>query len=451
MVSLQPYLRVAVSKMIKDIVEPMFADMLPGPLKNLHFKKVDLGPTPFVFSNVDVHKMEGDSIKLDMDVDWDGLMDVELCVKLVGVPVNFGVEHVKINGRLSILLNPLIDTLPLISAMQVGMINPPHLDLDFTGAADALDISLIDDTIRKIINDVVCGILVLPNRMLVKMDPLNDLYKSYMDPMAFIRIKVVNGSGFKTGGGLIKDVPDVYCMLKFGANPTWNTSTKNNDETPEWNEEHDFLLSDHDQLVTVELYDSDFGSDTNLGKAEITVGDLLLAGKSAAMALIPKGEKEPSDAVVNISCEILNFTTDPTSLQVEPSGEEHQTNNGLLTVLVPGAYKLVGAREEMKTQVFVDVGDQQAMGPLVMDMPGIDVNNPCSDIMMRVLLTPEIVAEAPDIKVTLKNDGEPIGEFAIPFADVMGAPEMSVEEVFDVESGGTVKAKAYLLGITMDA
>lgn len=52
--------------------------MLPGPLSNLRFVKLDFGPTPLRMSNVDVHKTETEGIKLDMDVDWDGKCDFEL-------------------------------------------------------------------------------------------------------------------------------------------------------------------------------------------------------------------------------------------------------------------------------------------------------------------------------------------------------------------------------------
>ena len=43
---LWPNINAAGSKMVKEIVEPMFKTMLPGPLATLHFTKIDLGPVP---------------------------------------------------------------------------------------------------------------------------------------------------------------------------------------------------------------------------------------------------------------------------------------------------------------------------------------------------------------------------------------------------------------------
>jgi len=51
---------------------------VPGPLANLKFTKLDLGHVPISFSNVDVHKTPNDGIKLDMDMDWQGVCDIEL-------------------------------------------------------------------------------------------------------------------------------------------------------------------------------------------------------------------------------------------------------------------------------------------------------------------------------------------------------------------------------------
>ena len=69
--------------MVKDIVEPIFASTLPGPLSTLRFSKVDLGHIPIRVSEVDVHKVDNGGIKLDMDVIWEGRSDIELEGKLI--------------------------------------------------------------------------------------------------------------------------------------------------------------------------------------------------------------------------------------------------------------------------------------------------------------------------------------------------------------------------------
>lgn len=80
---LWPNINVAGCRMVKEIVEPMFATMLPGPLASLKFVKLDLGNVPIRVSKVDVHKTDNAGIKLDMDVTWDGQSDIDLDGKMV--------------------------------------------------------------------------------------------------------------------------------------------------------------------------------------------------------------------------------------------------------------------------------------------------------------------------------------------------------------------------------
>jgi hypothetical protein len=75
--------------MVKEIVEPMFGTMLPGPLAKLHFVKLDLGDVPLQLSKVEVSKTEYQGIKLDLDVDWDGDCDIELEAHMIPKLVRF--------------------------------------------------------------------------------------------------------------------------------------------------------------------------------------------------------------------------------------------------------------------------------------------------------------------------------------------------------------------------
>ena len=69
--------------MVKDIVEPIFASTLPGPLSTLRFVKIDLGHVPIRVSEVDVHKVDNGGIKLDMNVTWEGQSDIDLDGKMI--------------------------------------------------------------------------------------------------------------------------------------------------------------------------------------------------------------------------------------------------------------------------------------------------------------------------------------------------------------------------------
>jgi Ca2+-dependent lipid-binding protein len=323
-----------------------------------------------------------------------------------------------------------------------------------TGLAQVADFSGVDSAVRGIIDDIIAGMLVLPNRMLVKVDPANDYYATYLPPMGLIRIKIETGTGFSTQAGLIKDVPDLYCAVKFGANKTWNTSTKDNDEAPEWNEENDFLLSDHDQLIAVQVFDSDIGGDDLVGLCQTTVSDLILAGKKLTLPLLGKNKpEEKTGATITISCEILDLSTDPSSIPSNTDAineaQDRSLSCGLLTILIPGAKALPGDRSAMQIKAMITAGEAVFNTAVVKDMPGIDVQNPCFDAAYRVLLTPEIVKGKPDIKMTLFNKAEELGTFTVEFADVLDSPNLSITSKHMLEGGGTFLTKIFASGLVL--
>lgn len=434
------YINVAGSAMAKEIAEPMFKEMLPGPLSSLHFVKIDLGKVPIKFDNVDVHKREKGAIKLDIDVKWDGQCDIELAANIIG---SFGVERIKLDGRMSIMLGPIVDRMPLITAAQIAFVNPPFVELDFTGLAQVADLAIIDKTIRNIIQNVLASILVLPNRLLIKLDPGNDYYKTYHPPLGFIRLTVVSGQGFKVPKGFLKDVPDVYCNLRLGANPEWSTSTKNNDVAPVWNESVDFLLADHDQRITVEVMDDDLTGDDKLGTGELTVNDLLLAGKTKELPLFVSNSN--TGATITLKCDVYQFVPNVTSFELADADNDN-LKCGLITILVAGVTSIPGVKSECMTSVAVTYGTDDFTTPIICDMPGQDPLNPCFDCSFRILLSSKQAAQPSDISFTLKNGKECIDSIVVPYSDVLNAPDLCLRNKFPFKNGSILDASVSIQG-----
>lgn len=108
---LWPNINVAGCRMVKEIVEPMFASMLPGPLASLHFTKLDLGLVPLKVSEVDVIRTENGGVSIGMDVSWHSNSDFQLDGSMVP---ELGIKTVHLTGRLSVLLAPLTNVLPCV-------------------------------------------------------------------------------------------------------------------------------------------------------------------------------------------------------------------------------------------------------------------------------------------------------------------------------------------------
>lgn len=449
---LWPNINVAGGRMVKEIVEPILASTLPGPLSSLRFTKVDLGQEPIRISEVDVHKTQNGGIKLDMDIVWDGKSDIDLEGSLVP---KLGIKNIHLKGRLSVLLAPLTNIIPLIGAAQVAFINPPHLKLDFTDAANIADCFLVDKAIRKVILNIVSSMAVLPNRFLVKLDSNNDYFKTYLPHLGALRLTVEKATGvqgpkhnavMKLLNKIVKDIPDCYCKVAVGAEEEWRTTTKKDDNNPEWNETHDFLVADNDQEIVIDLQDEDLGSDDDIGIATTTVKDILLGGGTKELELFHQGE--PTNAKISVRAQFFNFVDDAGILSSKSDAQEGQMV-GLATVLIGSVSGLQGQRDELNPSIKVTWGEKQFFTAAKSYTPGTDIFNPSFDQAFRIPLTADLLANPASFKLTLLNKKDDQGSFEIPFSDILQSPGLIKEESFPCGMGVTVRASISLRALRL--
>ena len=285
-----------------------------------------------------------------------------------------------------------------IGAAQVAFINPPELRLDFTNALNFADWAIVDKAVRKVIQDIIASMAVLPNRYLVKIDSNNDYFKTYLPHLGVIRLTIeraIGISGPKKSGAkrllskIIKDVPDCYCKVTVGAEEEWRTSTKDNDHDPEWNETHDFLVADHDQRIFIDVQDDDLGGDDDIGIASITVRDILLGGGTKELDLFHKGEH--TNAKITVHAKFFNLVDDAgviTSTQSESEGQIV----GIATVLIASVLGLQGQRDELNPSIKVTWGTKEFRTAAKSYSPGTDIFNPSFDQAFRIPVTADLLA-----------------------------------------------------------
>lgn len=223
----------------------MFAEMmLPGPMATLRFTKIDLGKVPIKLDNIFVHDVKDGALRFNLEFHWETQgCEISMKADYIG---SFGVKSIKLAGRMSFLLKPLTNVLPIVSAIQYGFINPPELELNYSGLAQIADFSIVEKKIKAILNETLAGMIVLPNRMMYKMDPANNFFATYQPPIGIARVTLIVGNGFVEEKRSLRsaDVPDVYCVIKLGGK-LWKTSTIRDSLKPVWNESADFLFISH--------------------------------------------------------------------------------------------------------------------------------------------------------------------------------------------------------------
>jgi Ca2+-dependent lipid-binding protein len=334
-------------------------------------------------------------------------------------------------------------------------VNPPVLKLDFTGAANVADFSVIDDTVRGIILGIINSMFTLPNRFLLKLDANADYFKTYHYPVGMLRLTVEKAHGFseeskgsarRLFNKLTAAAPDCYAKVEVGGEPAWQTSTKNNTHNPSWNETHDFVVSDFDQWVKVDVYDSDVNSDDQVGLGVTTVRDLLLKGGKDEMTLVLKDKETPGR--VNVSAQFFKYVPDAGSL----TASDHKGDgrlSGLAHISIASAYGIKGEREKLKPSVVVTWGkDQRFQTAIKADAPGTDINNPSFDQSFRIPITTDLVGSNPDsFRIALLDGEKELGSADIPFKQVAEANDRVLAQKFDVGNGATVRASIRVRGV----
>jgi hypothetical protein len=135
---------------------------------------------------------------------------------------------------------------------------------------------------------------------------------SKLDSSQLIRVTIIKGWGYKVEQKKLQvdDVPDVYCTVQLGFNPTvWTTSTIKNNTEPIWNESHTFFVPNDVVLASITLrvnvYDSDtgkFDTDDELGHVNVPITKILLSpNQTYDCELLLHGK--PTNSYISIQCE----------------------------------------------------------------------------------------------------------------------------------------------------
>lgn len=343
-----------------------------------------------------------------------------------------------------------------IGAAQISFVNPPVLKLDFTGAANVADFDMIDDTVRNVILGVINSMFTLPNRYLVKLDANTDYFKTFHYPLGMVRVTVEKAWGFgeeaksttkKFFNKLTRAAPDCYAKVEVGAEEAWKTSTKNNTNRPNWNETHDFVVSDFDQCLKIDVLDSDVNGDDEVGLAVTTIREILTSGGHQELPLVHKGTE--TDGRVSVRAEYFKYVADAGSLTASSHKGDGRLS-GIATVLIASAFGIKGQRETLKPSVVVTWGQSQKFQTAIKsDAPGTDINNPSFDQSFRFPITTDLVGGSPDnFRIALLDGEKEIGGVNVPFASVANASDKTLQQNFDIGNGTTVRALIRLRGIS---
>uniref|UniRef100_A0A4W3H8X4 C2 domain-containing protein n=1 Tax=Callorhinchus milii TaxID=7868 RepID=A0A4W3H8X4_CALMI len=276
-----PYIGIYLEKLFKDRIEPSICG------SNVYLKT-------FIFS------------KLHFG---------EKSPKIAGVKVYTDevLSFVCLHGTLRVILEPLIGQMPLVGAVTLFFIRPPTLEINWTGLTNILDIPGVNEMSDTKILDAIASYMVLPNRFTCPLtSKINVSHLRFPLPHGVVRIYVKQAADLIRKDtylmGMVQGKSDPYAVVRIGTQ-TFRSKTIKGNLNPAWNEIYEAVVHEAPgQDLEVELYDEDPDKDDFLGSLLIDLGEVRKDRHSVFKQWFPLNDVDHGK--IHLKLEWLSLLTD---------------------------------------------------------------------------------------------------------------------------------------------
>jgi len=312
-----PFVSTMVGDILKNEVELEIQKKMPTSiplLKSFKFHEADLGNHPLTIDGVKVYKdhVRADEIIMDICISYAG----DLEVKVGFGAITAGITKIQLRGQLRVELKPLLPRAPLIGGMTVSFLEVPEFDFDLTNLLNVLDLPGVSSILHECLEEVIQSFIVLPNKVTIPFadDPAVQKALLHQPPMGVLQVKIISGRDLKASDKKIfsKDSSDPYVICKV-ASHKHKTEIQEDTLNPVWNETFvlfvDTLIG---TKIKFDVWDSDPGKDDDLGKADISILDIVEKQNFKEQNLKLSSVKTGS---LDVQCGWLTFSDDVTQMQ----------------------------------------------------------------------------------------------------------------------------------------
>ncbi|CAN6564074.1 hypothetical protein C1H46_018571 [Malus baccata] len=272
-----PYVNEAASELIKTSVEPVLEQYRPIILSSLKFSKFTLGTVAPQFTGVSIVEGGGDSITMELEMQWDGNPSIILAIKtLVGVALPVQVKDIGFTGVFRLIFKPLVDEFPCFGAVCYSLREKKKLDFKLkVVGGDISALPGISDAIEGTIRDAVEDSITWPVRKVFPILP-GDYSDLELKPVGMLEVKLVQAKELTNKDMVGKSDPFARLYIRPLPNRMKRSKTINNDLNPIWNEHFEFIVEDEStQHLVVKVYDDEgFQASELIGCAQVQLSEL---------------------------------------------------------------------------------------------------------------------------------------------------------------------------------
>ncbi|XP_035284749.1 extended synaptotagmin-2-like isoform X2 [Anguilla anguilla] len=332
-----PYICQFVEKLFRDTIEPAVKGANPH-LSTFCFSKIDMGDKPLRVNGVKVYTENVDKRQIVMDLQISFVGNTEIDCDIKRYYCRAGIKSIQLHGVLRVIMDPLLGDMPLIGAVSVFFLKKPLLDINWTGLTNMLDIPGLNGLCDNLIQDIIYGYLVLPNRITIplvgeaRMAQLRFPMPKGILRVHFLEAQALEGKD-KFLGGMIKGKSDPYGVLQIG-NQLFQTKTIKDNLNPKWNEVYEAMVYEHSgQHLEVELFDEDPDKDDFLGSLMIDLSELHKEQKVDEWFVL----EEVTTGKLHLKLEWLSLHATPEKLEqalMSIKAAKGQANDGLSSAVL---------------------------------------------------------------------------------------------------------------------
>ncbi|XP_053926209.1 extended synaptotagmin-3 isoform X1 [Cuculus canorus] len=271
-----PYFGTIMEKAFKEVLEPKIR------AKNVHLKtctftKIHFGEKCPRINGIKAYTKEIDrrQVVLDLQICYVGDCEIHMDIS----KFNLGVKGVQLYGTLRVILEPLLTEAPFVGAVTLFFMQKPHLEINWAGMSNLLDVPGINVMSDSLIQDFIAARLVLPNRITVPLKKnMNIAHLRFPIPHGVIRVHLLEAENLVQKDsflGAIRGKSDPYALLRVGT-VQYRSKTVSRDLNPVWNETFEFVVHEvPGQDLEVDLYDEDPDKDDFMGSLLISLVDVM--------------------------------------------------------------------------------------------------------------------------------------------------------------------------------
>ncbi|KAL2302145.1 hypothetical protein Nmel_009562 [Mimus melanotis] len=271
-----PYFGTIMEKTFKEVLEPKIRAKSVH-LKTCTFTKIHFGEKCPRINGIKAYTKEIDrrQVTLDLQICYIGDCEIHMDIS----KFNLGVKGVQLYGTLRVILEPLLTDAPFVGAVTLFFMQKPHLEINWAGMSNLLDVPGINVMSDSLIQDFIAARLVLPNRITVPLKKnMNIAHLRFPVPQGVIRVHLLEAENLVQKDnflGAIRGKSDPYALLRVGT-VQYRSKTVSRDLNPIWNETFEFVVHEvPGQDLEVDLYDEDPDKDDFMGSLLISLVDVM--------------------------------------------------------------------------------------------------------------------------------------------------------------------------------